>query len=79
MNKYTIMISEPENKNQIWGAWCEELKLSAFGETESESFYNLIENIPEYFKVKDEDKRLKLLRSVREGSRQRKITIPAFA
>jgi len=57
---YTITISPPKNNKQLWGVWCDELKLSAFGETESEAFYNLIENIPDFLKIKGEKERTKV-------------------
>lgn len=78
-NMYTIEISPPENKRELFGAWCEELKLSAFGETEQEAFYNLIENIPIYFEIQSEEKRSERLREHRPSSRKKKFTIPAFA
>jgi hypothetical protein len=37
-NQYLIQINPPENKNQLWGAWCEDLALSAFGETKQQAF-----------------------------------------
>jgi len=76
---YTITISPPKDDNQLWGAWCEEIKLSAFGETESEAFYNLIENIPVFFKIKGEKERTSTLRTRHSVPRKKKIKIPAFA
>ncbi|MEI7511109.1 MAG: hypothetical protein WCJ84_03045 [Candidatus Peregrinibacteria bacterium] len=78
-NSYTIEISEPENKNELFGAWCEELQLSAFGETENEAFYNLIENIPLYFSVKSEPQRKKFLQKTRPINALKRFVIPAFA
>lgn len=53
-NQYAIVINPPEDKNQLWGAWCEDLELSAFGETKQQAFYNLVQNIPEYFAIQNE-------------------------
>jgi len=76
---YTIEISPPKDDTEIFGAWCPELSLSAFGKTENEAFYNLIENIPLFFEVSDEKKRQQCLRSKKSPLKKRKITIPAFA
>ncbi len=53
-SNYTIKIHPPEKDNQLWGAWCEELNMMTSGKSEGEAFYNLVINIPEYFKVKAE-------------------------
>ncbi len=82
MKTYTIRLDPPENDNQLWGAWCEELKLSAFGETKNEAFYNMVENIPIYFEIKNEFERSKKLRSFIEKEEEKKeevYCIPAFA
>ena len=57
VHDYTITIIPPESDSQLWGARCEELQLDASGETESEAFYNLVENIPIYFEIKNETQR----------------------
>ena len=80
MNRYTIKIYPPENKNQLWGARCEDLKLNASGETESEAFYNLMENIPIYFQIKNEEERHSILTKKKTSPKiERKFEIPAFA
>lgn len=78
-SQYTVEIDAPKNKNELWGAWCKELKLSAFGETESEAFYNLVENIPEYFSIKGEAERTAILRKKTTKTKSRTFTLPAFA
>ena len=80
--QYTITLEAPENSDELYGAWCEELKLSAFRESESEAFYNLVENIPAYFEVKNEEERTYILRShikTRLPSRLKEIKISAFS
>ncbi len=80
MKDYTIIIHPPENKNQLWGARCENLKLNASGETEQEAFYNLIENIPYYFEIKNETERHStLIQKKTERRTKRTFQIPAFS
>lgn len=79
---YTITIEYPKNDNELFGAWCDELQLSAFGESESEAFYNLIENIPIYFDIQNENQRNKKFVSKRESfssPKKQKFLIPEFA
>lgn len=78
-DQYTIDVIPPENPKELWGVWCKELKLSAFGETESEAFYNLVENIPEFLKIQKEADRTKTLRNNTKTTQRKRFTIPAFA
>jgi predicted RNase H-like HicB family nuclease len=80
MSNYTIKTYPPQNKNELWGVRCEELKLNASGETEQEAFYNLIENIPVYFEIKNEtDRHLILSKNKKNKGEARCFQIPAFA
>jgi hypothetical protein len=79
-NQYLIQINPPENKNQLWGAWCEDLALSAFGETKQQAFYNLVQNIPEYFAIKAERTEEKMNHTTfTQDFESETYFIPAFA
>ena len=77
--QYTITMHPPQNTKQLWGARCEELKLNASGKTEGEAFYNLIENIPVYFEIKNEAQRHHLLtKNTSHNYAEKSFQIPAF-
>ncbi len=79
-SNYTIKIYPPKDKNQLWGARCEDLKLNASGETESDAFYNLMVNIPIYFKIKNEEQQHTALTKRKfERHTEQSFKIPAFA
>ncbi len=78
-NNYTITVYPPETDIQLWSVWCKELELGASGETENEAFYNLVENLPTFFEIKNEIGRTEKLRKHKLAPKQRTFQIPAYA